>query len=79
MENTMSKKLVNLISKNLDLDLFWSIDFDVDRVRMMADYSKATENYLLKKSFEHKDYIYADDKKRIELENGSIRIILIKK
>jgi hypothetical protein len=78
MENTISKELGNLISKNLDLDLFWSICFDIDRVRMIGDYSKATEKYLLKKSFEHKDYIYADDKNKIELENGSIRIVLIK-
>ena len=79
MGNTISKQLGNLISKNLDLDLFWSIDFDIDRVRMIGDYSKATEKYLLKKAFEHKDYIYADDKDKIELENGSIRIVLIKK
>jgi hypothetical protein len=76
---TTSKELGNLISQNLDLDLFWSITISEYSISIIGDYSKVTEKYLLKKSFEHKDYLYADDKDKIELQNGSIRIVLIKK
>jgi len=75
---TTSKELGNLISQNLDLDLFWSINISEYSISLIGDYSKATEKYLLKKSFEHKDYLYADDKDKIELQNGSIRIVLNK-
>jgi hypothetical protein len=79
MENTMTNELGNLISKNLDLNLFFSININKNSIRILGDYSKATLKYLEKKSFEQKDYCYADDKNRFELENGNIRIVLIKK
>jgi hypothetical protein len=44
----------------------------------MGDYSKNTIKHLLKKSFVQKDYIYADDESRLEFENGSIRVVLVK-
>ena len=50
-----------------------------DSVSIIGDYSKATEKYLLKKSFEQKDYLYADEDNKIEFINGNIRILLIKK
>jgi hypothetical protein len=79
MENSISQELGNLISKSLHLDLFWSITLSNNSVSIIGDYSKATENYLLKKSFEKKDYLYADEKNKIEFINGNIRILLIKK
>ena len=79
MENSISQVLGNLISKSLHLELFWSITLSNDSVSIIGDYSKATEKYLLKKSFEQKDYLYADEDNKIEFINGNIRILLIKK
>lgn len=79
MENSISQVLGNLISKSLHLELFWSITLSNDSVSIIGDYSKSTENYLLKKSFEKKDYLYADEKNKIEFINENVRILLIKR
>jgi hypothetical protein len=78
LQNYIQQEFKNLISKKLDLNLFWSISIDRKSVRIMGDYSENTIKYLLKKSFVQKDYIYADDENRLEFENGSIRIVLVK-
>lgn len=84
MGDTMTKSLGNLISKNLDLNLFFSITINETSIRILGYYSKATLKYLEKKSFVQKDFCYADDKTRIELEYDyeleyeNIRIVLIK-
>jgi hypothetical protein len=77
-ENHIQQEFKNLISKKLDLDLFWSISIDRKSVRILGDYSENTIKHLLKKSFVQKDYIYADDENRLEFENGSIRVVLVK-
>ena len=79
MEKTTNYQLGNLISKNLDLDLFFAIIIYKDEVRLQSYYSKSIEKYLLKKSFEKKDCLYQNDKLKLEFENGSIRIVLTKK
>jgi hypothetical protein len=78
LQNYIQQEFENLISKKLDLNLFWSISIDRKSVRIMGDYSKNTIKHLLKKSFVQKDYIYADDESRLEFENGSIRVVLVK-
>ena len=78
MENTINTEFKNLISKKLDLNLFFAISIDRNSVRLMGDYSENTVKYLYKKSFVQKDYLYADDESRLEFENGSVRIVLVK-
>jgi len=78
LQNYIQQEFENLISKKLDLNLFWSISIDRKSVRIMGDYSKNIIKHLLKKSFVQKDYIYADDESRLEFENGSIRVVLVK-
>ena len=69
-----------LLSENLNLDLFYSINIGYNGTRLIAEYSKYLEEYLLYKSFQQKDYIYEDDFEKLELENadGSVRIVLMK-
>jgi len=80
MEHTITQKLRNLLSENLNLDLFYSINIGYNGTRLIAEYSKHLEEYLLYKSFQQKDYIYEDDFEKVELENadGSVRIVLMK-
>jgi hypothetical protein len=78
MEKTTNYQLGNLISKNLDLDLFFAIIIYKDEVRLSSYYSKSIEKYLLKKLFEKKDYLYQNDKSKLEFENSSIRVVLHK-
>jgi hypothetical protein len=78
METTINTEFKNLISKKLDLDLFWSISIDRNSVRIIGDYSESLVKYLYEKSFEEEDYLYSDDEDRLEFENGSIKVLLIK-
>jgi hypothetical protein len=78
MGNTINTEFKNLISKKLDLDLFWSISIDRNSVRIIGDYSESLVKYLYEKSFEEEDYLYSDDEDRLEFENGSIKVLLIK-
>ena len=80
MENTMTQKMKTLLSENLNFDLFFSISISINGTRLVAEYSKVLEEYLLRKSFQQKDYIYEDDFEKLELENadGSVRIVLMK-
>ena len=78
MGKTTNYQLGNLISKNLDLDLFFAIIIYKDEVRLSSYYSKSIEKYLLKKLFEKKDYLYQNDKSKLEFENSSIRVVLHK-
>ena len=79
MENTMTQQMKTLLSENLNLDLFYSIDIRFNSTRLLADYSQELEEYLLEKSYQHKDYLYEDDSEKIELENadGTVRIVLM--
>ncbi len=79
-KNTMTNQLNYLISENLDLNLFYSIDIRFNAVRLLADYSEYLEIYLLDKKFVERDYLYEDDMGKLELEseNGKVRIVLMK-
>jgi len=79
MQNTMTQQMNNLLSENLNLDLFYSIDIRFNTTRLLADYSEDLEEYLLEKSFQQKDYLYEDDFDKVELENpdGTVRIVLM--
>jgi len=79
MEKRMSLNLQNLLLENLNLDLFYSISIGYNGTRLLAEYSKVLEEYLLQKSFHKKNYMYEDDLETIELENvdGSVRIVLM--
>jgi hypothetical protein len=80
MEHTMTQQMKTLLSENLNFDLFFSISISINGTRLVAEYSKDLEEYLLRKSFQQKDYIYEDDFEKLELENadGSVRIVLMK-
>lgn len=80
IEHTMNQQMKNLLSENLNLDLFYSIDIRFSSSRLLADYSQELEEYLLEKSYQHKDYLYENDSEKIELENakGTVRIVLMK-
>jgi hypothetical protein len=69
-----------LLLENLNFDLFYSISVSTNGTRLLAEYSEDLEQYLLKKSFQQKDYLYEDNLERVELENidGSVRIVLMK-
>lgn len=79
MQNTMTQQMNNLLSENLNLDLFYSIDIRFNTTRLLAEYSEDLEEYLLEKSFQQKDYLYEDDFDKVELENadGTVRIVLM--
>lgn len=79
MQNTMTQQMNNLLSENLNLDLFYSIDIRFNTTRLLAEYSEDLEEYLLEKSFQQKDYLYKDDFDKVELENadGTVRIVLM--
>jgi hypothetical protein len=80
MEHTMTQQMKTLLSENLNLDLFYSINIGYNGTRLLAEYSEDLEKYLLKKSFQQKDCIYEDDSEKVEFENvdGSVRIVLMK-
>lgn len=80
MEHTMTQQMKTLLSENLNLDLFYSINIGYNGTRLISEYSKHLEEYLLHKSFQQKDYIYEDDFEKVEFENvdGSVRIVLMK-
>ena len=80
MEHTMNNHLRNLLLENLNLNLFYSMNIGYNGTRLLAEYSEDLEQYLLKKSFQQKDYLYEDNLERVELENidGSVRIVLMK-
>ena len=75
----MTQQMNNLLSENLNLDFFYSIDIRFNTTRLLAEYSEDLEEYLLEKSFQQKDYLYEDDFDKVEFENidGSVRIVLI--
>lgn len=75
----MTQQMNNLLSENLNLDLFYSIDIRFNTTRLLAEYSEDLEEYLLEKSFQQKDYLYKDDFDKVELENadGTVRIVLM--
>lgn len=75
----MTQQMNNLLSENLNLDLFYSIDIRFNTTRLLAEYSEDLEEYLLEKSFQQKDYLYEDDFDKVELENsdGTVRIVLM--
>jgi hypothetical protein len=79
MGNTMNHQITKLLSENLNLDLFYSIDIGNNKIRLLGDYSEDLEEYLLEKLFQQKDYLYEDDFDKVEFENidGSVRIVLI--
>jgi hypothetical protein len=79
MEHTMTQQMKTLLSENLNFDLFFSISISINGTRLVAEYSKDLEEYLLRKSFQKKDYIYDDDSEKLELENAdaSVRIVLM--
>jgi hypothetical protein len=80
MGNTMTNQLNYLISENLDLNLFFSLNLGEETIRLLAYYSEDLEKYLVEKSFVQKDYLYQNDIDKVELEseNGKVRIVLMK-
>jgi hypothetical protein len=80
MENTMNQRMKQMLSENLNFDLFYSISISTNGTRLIAEYSEVLEKYLLNKSFEQKDYLYADDDEKLELQNSdaSVRVVLMK-
>ena len=75
----MNKNLGLLISLGLELDLFFSLSIGEYDVRLIGDYSKKLENYVLSKGFVKYDYLYADNPKYIEFNKDGSAIILVKK
>jgi len=80
MGNTMTNQLNYLISENLDLNLFFSLNLVEETIRLLSYYSEDLEKYLVEKSFVQKDYLYQNDIDKVELEseNGKVRIVLMK-
>jgi hypothetical protein len=75
----MNKNLGFLISLGLDLDLFYSINIGEYDIRLIGDYSRKLNTYLLSKEFDIEDYLYADKPKNFEYKKNNCRILLIKK
>ena len=62
----MNKNLGFLISLGLDLDLFYSINIGEYDIRLIGDYSRKLNTYLLSKEFDIEDYLYADKPKNFD-------------
>jgi hypothetical protein len=81
MENkkTLGNSLGDLIGTNLDLELFFAINIDTSKARLLGNYSEDKFNYLLNKEFVIENNLYdADNNTKIEMKHktGKVKIIL---
>lgn len=77
MKNTISKTLGSLISENLDLSYFFSVNIDEEKARLLGFQSSKAEAYVMSKGFVKIDYLYADNDDMLEFQFGNIFVVLI--
>jgi len=77
-ENSISlnRQIGNLISENINLNFFFNLDIDKTRIKLLGYYSEELERYLLKKNFDYHNYLYRDDKDKIEYKLENIHVVL---
>lgn len=77
MENQISKNLGLLIGLNLNLNLFYSLTFSEYDTALQGNYSLKLKKHLIDNGFEQYEYLYKNEKDRLEFKKENIRVVLI--
>jgi hypothetical protein len=77
MENQISKRLGLLIGLNLNLNLFYSLTFTEYDTALQGNYSLKLKKHLIENGFEQYEYLYKNEKDRLEFKKENIRVVLI--
>lgn len=77
MENQISKRLGLLIGLNLNLNLFYSLTFTEYDTALQGNYSLKLKKHLIENGFEKYEYLYKNEKDRLEFKKENIRVVLI--
>ena len=77
MENKISKNLGLLIGLNLNLNLFYSLTFTEYDTALQGNYSLKLKKHLIENGFEQYEYLYKNEKDRLEFKKENIRVVLI--
>ncbi len=77
MENKISKRLGLLIGLNLNLNLFYSLTFTEYDTALQGNYSPKLKKHLIENGFEQYEYLYKDEKDKLEFKKEKIRVVLI--
>lgn len=78
MKNTISTTIGALISENLDLSYFFSLNIDEYNSRLLGLHTPEAEAFLMSKGFQKIDYLYADNDEMLEFQLGNIYATLSK-
>ena len=77
MENQISKRLGLLIGLNLNLNLFYSLTFTEYDTALQGNYSLKLKKHLIENGFEQYEYLYKNEKDKLEFKKEKIRVVLI--
>ena len=77
MEKQISKRLGLLIGLNLNLNLFYSLTCTEYDTRLQGNYSLKLKKYLIENGFEQYEYLYKNEKDKLEFKKENIRVVLI--
>ena len=77
MEKQISKRLGLLIGLNLNLNLFYSLTFTEYDTALQGNYSLKLKKHLIENGFEQYEYLYKNEKDRLEFKKENIRVVLI--